>query len=61
MHFVSFIVFLVFVLVAVYLFGRGIVKLYRGNGKSRALISSGFMVGLWGVVVASILFGFFSL
>jgi hypothetical protein len=51
MHFVTFIVAFVFVLVAAILFGRGLVKLY----------SSGFMVGLWGVVIAAIIFGVFSL
>jgi hypothetical protein len=61
MHFVSFIVALVFILVAACLFGRGLVKLYQGKEKSRSLISSGFMVGVWGIVVAVILFGFFSL
>jgi len=61
MFFVSFIVILVFILVAAILFSCGIVKLYQGNKKSRSLISSGFMVGLWGVVIAAIIFGFFSL
>jgi hypothetical protein len=61
MHFVSFVVTLVFILVAACLFGRGLVKLYQGNEKSRGLISSGFMVGVWGIVIAVILFGFFSL
>ena len=61
MHFVSFIVALVFILVAACLFGRGLVKLYQGNEKCRSLISSGFMVGVWGIVIATILFGFFSL
>jgi hypothetical protein len=61
MHFVSFIVALVFILLAACLFGIGLVKLYQGNAKSRGFISSGFMVGVWGIVVAAILFGFFSL
>lgn len=61
MHFVSFIVVLVFILIAACLFGRGLVRLYQGNEKSRGLISSGFMVGVWGIVITAILFGFFSL
>jgi len=61
MHFVSFIVVLVFILIAACLFGRGLVRLHQGNEKSRGLIASGFMVGVWGIVVAAILFGFFSL
>jgi len=61
MHFVTFIVAFVFVLVAAILFGRGLVKLYQGNEQARSLISSGFMVGLLGVVIAAIIFGVFSL
>ena len=61
MYFVSFIVALFFILGAACLFGRGLVKLYQGNVQSRGLISSGFMVGLWGIVIAAIIFGFFSL
>ena len=61
MHFVSFIVVLVFILIAACLFGRGLVRLHQSNEKSRGLIASGFMVGVWGIVVAAILFGFFSL
>lgn len=61
MHFVTFIVAAVFFLVAAVLFGRGLVKLYRDNNKARGLISSGFAVGLLGVVAAAVIFGFFSL
>jgi hypothetical protein len=61
MHLVSFIVALVFILAAAILFGRGLVKLYQGNGQSRGLIGSGFMIGLLGVVIAAIIFGFFNL
>ena len=61
MHFVSFIVALVFILIAVCLFSLGLIKLYQDSEKSRGLISSGFMVGVWGLVIAVILFGFFSL
>jgi len=61
MHFVSFIVALVFILVAACLFGRGLVRLHQGNEKSRGLIVSGFMVGVWGIFITAILFGCFSL
>jgi hypothetical protein len=61
MHFITFIVAFVFILAAAILFGRGLVKLYQGNEQSRSLISSGFTVGLLGVVIAAIIFGFFSL
>jgi hypothetical protein len=62
MHFVTFIVAFVFILVAAILFGRGLVKLYQQNNqKARGLISSGFMVGLMGMLIAAIVFGFFNL
>lgn len=61
MYFVSFIVVLVFILVAASLFGRGLVRLYQKNERARGLISSGFMVGLLGVIISAIIFGFFSL
>jgi hypothetical protein len=61
MHFVTFIVAFVFILAAAILFGRGLVKMYQGNGQSRGLISSGFMVGLLGVLISAIIFGVFSL
>jgi hypothetical protein len=61
MHFVTFVVAFVFILAAAVLFGRGLVKLYQGNEQARSLISSGFMVGLLGVTVAAIIFGFFNL
>jgi hypothetical protein len=61
MHFVTFIVAFVFILIAAILFGRGLVKMYQGNGQSRGLISSGFMIGLLGVLIAAIIFGVFSL
>jgi hypothetical protein len=61
MHFVTFIVAFIFILAAAILFGRGLVKMYQGNGQSRGLISSGFMVGLLGVLISAIIFGVFSL
>ena len=62
MHYVTLIVALVFILIAIILFGYGLVRLYQGkNDKSRGLISTGFMVGLWGVVISAIIYGFFSL
>lgn len=61
MHIVTFIVAFVFILIAAILFGRGLVRLYQHNCKARGLISSGFMVGLLGVVVAAVIFGFFNL
>jgi FtsH-binding integral membrane protein len=61
MHIVTFIVAALFIIIAAILFGLGLVRLYRDNDKARGLISSGFMVGLLGVVVAVVIFGFFNL
>ena len=61
MHLVTFIVVLVFILVAAILFGRGLVRMYQGNKRARGLMSSGFMIGLLGVLVGAIIFGFFNL
>ena len=58
---VNSIVAFVFILVAAILFLLGLVKLYQNNQKARCIISSGYAVGLVGVIIAVILFGFFSL
>lgn len=58
----TFIVALVFILVAAILFGRGLVRIYQKNSeRARGLVSSGFMVGLLGVVIAAIIFNVFNL
>ena len=61
MHVVSFIVAFLFILVAAFIFGRGLVRLYQDSPRAQGLISSGFMVGVLGVLIATIIFGFFSL
>ena len=61
MYFVSFIVALVFMVIAACLFGRGLVKLYRDNRKARGLIATGYMFGLLGIVTSAIIFGFFNI
>lgn len=61
MHLVTFIVALAFILVAAILFLVGLMQLHRNDPRARSTISSGFMVGLAGVVIAAIVFGFFSL
>jgi hypothetical protein len=61
MHLITFFIVLFFVLLAVILFGSGLVNIYQGNRKARGLVSSGFMLGLLGVVIAAIVFGFFNL
>ena len=61
MHFVTFIVAIVFCLIAAGLLGYGLVQLHRDNRRARGLISSGFMVWLLGILVSAIIFGVFSL
>lgn len=61
MFFVSFIVALFCTVIAVCLFGRGLVRLYRDRSRSMGLISSGFGFALLGVVLTAILVGFFNL
>ena len=61
MHLVTFIVVGVFLLVAAILFFTGMANLNQGKENSRGLIGSGFMVGIWGIVIGAILFGFFNL
>lgn len=61
MFFITFIVALVVFLIAAIVFGRGLVKLYQDNRKARSYISSGFMVGLLGVIASAVIFGFFNL
>ena len=60
MHFVSFIVVFGFIIIAIILFGMGLVRLHR-KAPARGLISSGFVLGLTGVVISVILYGFFNL
>lgn len=61
MHFVTFIVVGVFLVIAAIFFFSGLVNLHQGNEKSRGLIGSGFMVGIWGIVIGAVIFGFFNL
>jgi hypothetical protein len=60
MHFMTFIIVFIFLLVGTILFGRGLMRLYQRKEQARGLISSGFMVGLLGVVIAAIVFGVFN-
>jgi hypothetical protein len=62
MHFVTFIVVLVFTVLAAVLFATGMVQLHKENhGTARGLISSGFMLGLLGVMAGAVIFGFFNI
>ena len=60
-YFVSFAIVVVAVLLAVIFWGRGLVNLYHSRAKARDLLSTGFMIGIWGVVVAAIIWGFFNI
>ena len=61
MHIVTFVVALIFFLIAATFFGYGLVQLFHQNQRARGTIGTGFITGLLGVVIAAILFGFFSL
>ncbi len=61
MHIVTFIVAAVFLAVALLLFGLGLVKLYRDKEPARNLVSAGWMVVVWGVVVSAIITNVFSI
>jgi hypothetical protein len=61
MFIVTFVIVAVLCLLAAILFGRGLVRLYQDNEAAHGLITSGFTVGIWGIVVAAVIFGFFNL
>ena len=61
MNTVTFIVALVFCLIAAILSGYALVQLHRNNQKARSTLVTGFGFWLFGIVIAAILFGFFSL
>lgn len=59
-YFVTFAIVAVFVLLAVIFWARGLVNLYHSRAKARDLLSTGFMIGIWGVILAAIVYGFFN-
>jgi hypothetical protein len=62
MYLVTFFAILAFTLVAAFIFGGGLVRLYQKHDRqARGLISTGFMIGLIGVVIAVIIFNVFNL
>jgi hypothetical protein len=61
MNIVTFIVALVFCLLAAIFAGYSLVQIHRNNQKARGTLATGFGFWLSGIVVAAILFGFFSL
>lgn len=61
MHTVTFIVVLVFSLIAAIIAGIGMARLSRNDARARNTLTTGFGFWLGGIVLAAILFGFFSL
>jgi hypothetical protein len=56
---VTFVVAAVLFLTAAAFFSWGLVQLGRGNQRALNTLTTGFGIGLVGVVVAAIIFGFF--
>lgn len=61
MHTVTFIVALIFFLTAAIIFGLALVKVGRNEAGARNTLVTGFSFWLLGIVIAAVLFGFFSL
>jgi hypothetical protein len=59
-YYVSFAVVMLAVLLAVGFWARGLVNLYHSRVKARDLFSTGLLIGIWGVVLAAIVWGFFN-
>ena len=58
---ISFIVALIFLVIAAVVFCYGLAQLSKDKPQAQNTISAGLMTGLVGIVVTTILFGFFSL
>jgi hypothetical protein len=55
----TFIVAIIFIIVAAILFGIGLVRLYKkSNLQARGIMSTGFIIGLVGIVIAAFIFNF---
>ena len=50
-----------FILLAVIFWGRGMVGVFRRQEKARNTLSTGFMIGVLGLVIAAILFVAFNI
>ena len=61
MHTVTFIVAGIIFFIAGILYVTALVQQSRDNSKGRGLMATGFGLWLGGIVVAAVLFGFFSL
>jgi hypothetical protein len=56
---VTFVVALVLFLIAAAIFSLGLARLARNDPRAGDTLTAGFGIGLFGVVVAAIIFGFF--
>jgi len=61
MHTVTFIVALIFFLIAAIISGFALVQISKNKARARSTLTTGFSFWLFGIVLAAILFGFFSL
>lgn len=61
MNLVTFIVTLIFCLIAAIISGYALVQIHKNNQKARCTFTIGFGFWLSGIIIAAILFGFFSL
>ena len=61
MHTVTFIVALVFFLTAAIITGFALAQISKNEARARNTLTTGFSFWLFGIVLAAILFGFFSL
>jgi hypothetical protein len=61
MYIVTSIIVIVFTIAAAAVFGYGLRQLRTENPKARSTMSTGFIIGLIGVVIAAITYGGFSI
>ncbi|MFC1986024.1 hypothetical protein ACFLWC_03420 [Chloroflexota bacterium] len=61
MHTVTFIVALIFFLIAAIISGFALVLISRNEARARNTLTTSFSFWLFGIALAAILFGFFSL
>ncbi|MDD5039425.1 MAG: hypothetical protein PHN78_08960 [Dehalococcoidales bacterium] len=61
MHTVTFVIALIFFLIAAIISGFAMVRISGDKANARSTLTAGFSFWLVGIVLASLLFGFFSL
>ena len=60
-YLVTFAIVAIAAILAIIFWSRGLVILYGGRVKARGQMTAGLMIGVWGVVLAAIVFGFLNL